>query len=466
MDLAGLFKKKPVFQCLDYIHLPVALVDENARVVDLNGALCALFGADRRDLLGLPLSGIGKISQAAGEIEKSLGTHAEQTLRIRLDGRVFNVMTYPLRQDGAGRMSGIVFEDVTRFVELEEELVKRNRLLMVINTISTVFIYSDEISQVFGRLIEKIQLVTDMGICWIAMKEEGKDFFALKGAAGLSRDFRQKLESGKLDDFLGMVTSLKEKEPFYVVEGEDMERGEYSFFRDEGIVFLVAQPLFAGPDKVGVLALGSRSPVSMGFDLASLIHLIGNHVSLIIEKVRLYENARYLAVTDALTGLFNLRHFYESLALEVARAKRYGTTFSITIFDVDDFKTINDTYGHQAGDEVLRKIAQAIRTTSRESDISARYGGEEFVIIQANTAKSEALSQAQRVKNAIESEYYIDQKIRISISGGVATFPVDGSDEKSLLYAADMALYEAKSMGKRQIRLAGGTGERGNGKSI
>ena len=83
------------------------------------------------------------------------------------------------------------------------------------------------------------------------------------------------------------------------------------------------------------------------------------------------------------------------------------------------------------------------------------------MIIQTNTTKAEAFKQAVRVKNAIESEYYIDQKIRISISGGVAAFPEDGSDEKSLLYAADMALYEAKGMGKRQIRLAGGSGKNG-----
>ncbi len=81
------------------------------------------------------------------------------------------------------------------------------------------------------------------------------------------------------------------------------------------------------------------------------------------------------------------------------------------------------------------------------------------MIIQTNTSKAEALKQAMRVKNAVESEYYIDRKIRLSISGGVATFPEDGPDEKRLLYAADMALYEAKGMGKRQIRLAGGEGE-------
>ncbi len=461
MDLSGLFKKKIVVPCLDYINMPVAVVDEDTHVVELNEALCALLDMGREEILGVPLSGIEKISGAAGELVKSLNTHTEQTGRIKLDDRVFNVVAYPIWQNGSGRLFGIVFEDITRFVELENELVRRNKLLMVINTISTVFIYSDDIISVFGRLIEKIQLVTDLGLCWIVLKEGGEKLI-LKGAAGISRDFRQKLEDGRFDDFHELVMSLQE--PFFVLEGEESKK--YPGFSNEGIVFLVAQPLMIGPDKAGVMAVGSRVPVSMGFDLASLIHLIGNHVSLIIEKVRLYEDARYLAVTDALTGIFNLRHFYDSLALEVARAKRYGTNFSVTIFDVDDFKSINDTYGHQAGDQVLRRIAAAIRQASRESDIAARYGGEEFVIIQTNTSKAEALKQAVRVKNAIESEYYIGQKIQISVSGGVAAFPEDGSDEKSLLYSADMALYEAKAMGKRQIRLAGGSGEKGHGKSF
>ena len=450
MDLTGLFKKKIVIHCLDYINMPVAVVDEEGRIAELNEALCALLDMGRKDLLGLPFAGIEKISAVAADVKKCLETHTEQTGRIELDGRIFNVVMNPIWHD-SGRLFGVVFDDVTRFVELENELVKRNRLLMVINTISTAFIYSDDISSVFGKLIEKIQLVTDLGICWISLRDGGEKF-VLKAAAGLSRDFRQKLEDGRFDDLHETVTSLKE--PFYVLEGDEIKK--YPGLADERIVFLVAQPLSVGPDKVGVLALGSRAPVSLGFDLASLIHLIGNHVSLIIEKVRLYENARYLAVTDALTGIFNIRHFYDSLAMEIARAKRYGTNFSVTIFDVDDFKAINDTYGHQAGDEVLRRIAAEIRKTTRETDIAARYGGEEFVIIQANTTKAEAYKQAVRVKNAIESEYYIDQKIRISISGGVAAFPEDGSDEKGLLYAADMALYEAKGMGKRQIRLAGG----------
>lgn len=455
MGFADFFRKKLVLKCLEYIKSPVAIVDGLARIQELNGAFCEMLGIERREFTGRPFSALTQLASLSGALENCISSHAAESGQIKIGPNAFNWMIYPIGpggQGGPGNLFGISLQDVTRHVELEEELVKRNRLLMVINSISTVFIYSDEISSIFDKLIEKIRLVTDLEICWIMLKPD--DSPRIRGAAGISRVFRIKLESGALEGFHQMAMSLSE--PFYVLEAEDLNK--YPLITSEGIEFLVAQPLSFGAKRAGVLAMGSRRPVQMGFDLASLIQLVGNHVSLVAEKVRLYEEAEYLAVTDALTGIFNLRYFYDSMAIETARAKRYGTHFSITIFDVDDFKAINDTFGHQAGDEVLKKIAQVIKAISRGSDIVARYGGEEFVIIQANTSKPEALKQAMRVKNAVESEYYIDRKMRVSISGGIATYPEDGQDEKELLYSADMALYKAKSMGKKQIRLAGGAG--------
>ena len=455
MGLTDIFKRRVVVQCLEYIKNPVIIVDAASEIVELNGAACSILGIDRDVFVGRPFSSLGRLAGIAAALGRSVAGNTQETGEIKLGPNVFSWLVYPIqtrRPAGADRFFGITLQDVTRHVELEEELAKRNRLLMVINTISTVFIYSDDIGSIFEKLLEKIQLVTDLPLCWIVIESDHKP--GLRSAAGVSRDFRMKLETGALEDFHKRVMTMSE--PFYVLGPEDFKT--YPPFAAEGIEFLVAQPLSAGGKKAGVLAMGSRKPVAMGFDFASLINLIGNHISLVIEKVRLYEEAEYLAITDALTGIFNIRYFYDSMALETARAKRYGTRFSITIFDVDDFKAINDTYGHQAGDEVLRKIALVMKSTSRESDIVARYGGEEFVIIQANTSKAEALKQAMRVKNAVESEYYIDRNIRVSVSGGIATYPEDGPDEKHLLYSADMALYEAKAMGKKQIRLAGGTG--------
>ncbi|MDA8168748.1 MAG: sensor domain-containing diguanylate cyclase [Nitrospiraceae bacterium] len=453
MKLRSVFKKRLIAPCFDYIREPAAIFDSGACIVETNESMARMVKIGKESMQGMRITDIEGFGPLAAGIESSIRAGLERIEQVRLADHIYNALIYPVKPDGEDRkkLFSIAFQDITQFVDLENELVRRNRLLMTINTISTAFIYSEDIGSVFGKLLEKIQLVTDLGVCWIVLKEK-EGGFVLRGALGISRDFREKLESGRLDGFHEMV--MVSREPFFVLEPEGLK--DYPDFGAEGLAFLVAQPLAIGPDRAGVLAIGNRAPVSLGFDLAALIHLIGNHVSLIIEKVRLYEEAEYLARTDALTGLFNLRYFYDALGLETARGKRYGNRFSLTVFDIDDFKTINDTYGHQAGDEVLRDIASIMKQVSRESDVVARYGGEEFVIILASTSREEAFKQAQRVKNAIEGGSYLGGKLKISISGGVAAFPEDGGDEKKLLYSADMALYEAKAMGKKQIRMAGG----------
>lgn len=443
-----MFRKKVVVPCLEYVFEPFIVFDSTRQIVELNDAMARLLAADRSVLRGRQVGEVEQLKTMQKAIENSITSGTGFVEQIKLGENVYNASIYPV-QTTDGRYFGVIFQNITKFINLEEELIRRNKLLMVINTISTVFIYTDEISSIFIRVLEKIQLVTDLDVFWIVIKND--EGIALRSALGVSREFREKLEAGRMNAFHEQVMSLKE--PFFVLEGEELNGNED--MTREGIMFLVAQPLSFGPERVGVLVMGNRTPVLMDFELASLIHLIGNHVSLVLEKVRLYEKAEYLAVTDALTGIFNVRYFYDTLELETARAKRYGNPFSISIFDVDDFKAINDKYGHQAGDEVLRTIATIMKRVSREADVVARYGGEEFIMILANTTKDEAFNQASRVKAAVEGERYLGNHVSISISGGIATFPEDGMDEKRLLYAADMALYDAKALGKRQIRHAG-----------
>jgi two-component system cell cycle response regulator len=450
MSLRDFFRKKALSACLDLVKEPIAVFDEKG-LLEVNASMAGLLREEKSLLKKKPLKELEVFEPLQDCIRQSLQGGGECAGEVHVDGLIFKATVYPLQAEGGEELAEVVLQDVTNFVSLEEELVNRNRLLMAINSISTAFITTDAISSVFERLIEKVTLITDLDICWIAVK--GEKGFGIRGTSGISSEFKGKLESGGLDEYHAEV--LRSGEPFFVLEDQETEK--FPDISKEGIRFIVGQPLMLGPDKAGVLAVGRRGAVRMGFDLASLLHLIGNHVSLILEKVRLYEEAEYLAVTDALTGLFNVRYFYDALSLELARAKRYVYSFSISLLDIDDFKSINDTYGHQAGDEVLRGIAGAMKRVSRESDIVARYGGEEFILILSNTGKDEAIKQAERVKNAVETEGYLENKyVKISLSGGIATFPGDGTDEKSLLHAADMALYEAKSLGKKQIRAAGG----------
>ncbi|MBI2892614.1 MAG: diguanylate cyclase [Deltaproteobacteria bacterium] len=155
-----------------------------------------------------------------------------------------------------------------------------------------------------------------------------------------------------------------------------------------------------------------------------------------------------LAVTDGLTGLHNHRHFQERLRRDLEIARRAGRPLSVAMFDVDHFKTYNDTYGHPAGDEVLRKVASAVRREARAADLVARYGGEEFVVAMPDADRDAAQAAAERIRRHVQAEGVV------TISGGIACFPEDGEDAESLIEQADRALYRAKRAGRDRIAVA------------
>ncbi len=169
-----------------------------------------------------------------------------------------------------------------------------------------------------------------------------------------------------------------------------------------------------------------------------------------------------LAVTDGLTGLYNHRHLHERLALEVERSQRSGLPLSLLMLDVDHFKQFNDSYGHPAGDEVLRQVARVLNDTRRANDVVARYGGEEFAVILVDTAKFTAAKVAERVRERIAAHDFADAATKaskgttITVSLGVATFPDDGGDAEALVRAADTALYAAKRAGRNRVVLSTG----------
>ncbi|MBL0216474.1 MAG: diguanylate cyclase [Myxococcales bacterium] len=164
-----------------------------------------------------------------------------------------------------------------------------------------------------------------------------------------------------------------------------------------------------------------------------------------------------LAVTDGLTGLYNHRHFHERLTLEVERSQRSGLPLSLLMLDVDHFKQFNDTFGHPAGDEVLRQLARVLADTRRANDVVARYGGEEFAVILVDTPKFTAAKVAERVRERIYGHDFSEAAPRaskLSTSIGVATFPDDGADAEHLVRAADTALYAAKRAGRNRVVLS------------
>lgn len=151
-----------------------------------------------------------------------------------------------------------------------------------------------------------------------------------------------------------------------------------------------------------------------------------------------------LAVLDGLTGLYNRRYFKELINLEFSRVKRNASSFSLLMIDIDNFKNYNDTKGHPAGDELLKKAAQVFKNCLREVDLVCRYGGEEFIIMLSQTDKKGAQIVAERLRMQIS--LYLPTTVSI----GVAVFPDDAQDSQALIEKADVALYKAKQTGKNK----------------
>jgi diguanylate cyclase (GGDEF)-like protein len=162
----------------------------------------------------------------------------------------------------------------------------------------------------------------------------------------------------------------------------------------------------------------------------------------------------YISIRDGLTGLYNYREFHRRLTEEAERSWRYGRPFSLLMLDIDNFKLVNDTYGHLTGDETLRALAALIAQAVRPTDQVARYGGEEFVIVLPETPRSGALATAERIRHIIATHpipVTLGQRVSLTVSIGVSTYPDDAESEEKLVGAADRALYAAKHAGRNQV---------------
>jgi diguanylate cyclase (GGDEF)-like protein len=213
-----------------------------------------------------------------------------------------------------------------------------------------------------------------------------------------------------------------------------------------------------GTDEDGIGRLLLYPPRDGSFDEESeqLAHWLAAQASIAIENERLHRTVKRQAITDELTQLANRRRFTETLAVEVRRAERFGDPLALVLADLDDFKLINDQYGHQIGDEVLRRFADVLRENVRDFDLPVRYGGEEFAVLLPETGLDGGEQLARRLQAALKRLRLPEiggDRPPVTASFGVAAFPTARSAEE-LLSAADGALYRAKAAGKDRVSTA------------
>ena len=217
---------------------------------------------------------------------------------------------------------------------------------------------------------------------------------------------------------------------------------------------LVVVPMVADGSAVGVLALekGGGLTATMKSTRVNALLQFAAHAALSLRSATLLAEVQRLARVDELSGLPNRRTFDETLAREVARSARTGEPVSLLLLDLDHFKQINDTYGHQGGDEVLRLVGRALANSVREQfDLPARYGGEEFAIVLPGCPAVPAGRVAEEVRKAISS---CCEGLRVTVSAGVAVYPWNADTAEGLTVAADEALYQSKRAGRDQVTIS------------
>lgn len=225
----------------------------------------------------------------------------------------------------------------------------------------------------------------------------------------------------------------------------------YHYGSQEQVRSILSVPMRRQDGKVyGVLTAQSYQPNSYSDDDRTLLEMLAAYAAAVLENARLLAEARQLADTDPLTELHNRRFFFEQTQKEFERARRLGNPLSVILLDIDNFKDVNDTYGHAVGDKVLKGVAGRLRQSVREIDFCGRYGGEEFIALILETPVYEAWQVGERLRMRIASEPFKVDKLEISITVSVGIAAVDDTctDVDTLFVRADRALYDAKDSGR------------------
>ncbi|MCI0411924.1 diguanylate cyclase, partial [bacterium] len=247
------------------------------------------------------------------------------------------------------------------------------------------------------------------------------------------------------------------EEPFILTKTQLNLQQMPLLFEEENLPSLstfLAAPMRHQQQRIGALLLGSKQEEAFSSHQARVVSILCNQAAVSLENSSIIQKMEELAITDGLTGLFNHRYFQEAFQRELERAERQNQKLTLLIMDIDHFKGFNDSFGHPAGDFILKSLAQVLKKNARKIDVLARYGGEEFAALLPGIDKKNARKTAERWRRNVQRSTFKSggQSFAITLSIGFATYPEDGHAKIELIEKADRGLYDAKENGRNQVR--------------
>lgn len=354
-------------------------------------------------------------------------------------------------------------------MQLESHAATMTTILDVSNSLIGQF----DIDAALTRIAQAIRKALGFEVVVFALYDPRKDEYLRRAHAGLDDVWdevrRKPVSSAEMAAFFNHEFRVSNS---YFISHTALRQSEHDFFvhpedADDGFLKpdewhqndLLLVPLTGGDAPMGYLSV--RDPHDRripSVDKVKTLEVFATQAVTALQSARQYEEIKRLTFIDALTPAYNHRYFQEALSKEIHRHSRTRHDLALAMLDIDNFKKINDSFGHPVGDEILKGLVEELMQNARDTDVVARYGGEEFAIIFPDTPAHSARDAANRFRDLVERRDFtvpaLGRTLHITVSIGVAVYPRDGATSADLISRADAALYFAKKNGKNQVAMA------------
>ena len=455
-----------LFQAIDHSSDLITMADLEGKVIFVNRAFLRTFRYSEHEIIGqsvrklTPASTPDSLGLEMGKKAREDGGWKGECIAVRQDGTEFPVLLSlgPIK-DGSGSLMGTfsIAQDITVQKEAEEHLRRSEGQLRAML----------EDSAKLTELVDIFQSCQSMEEAYKITENALRSMLAARsGALCITSSSRNIVESvATWGDHLSTDRTFSPDDCW------TLRRGRIHTVTDSGSPLRCGHvkgevqkghlcvPLAAQGETLGVLYLEGLGDDSAGNPIERVTQqatAVGERISLAIANLKLRGELRTQSIRDPLTGLFNRRYMEETLERELSRAARNEQLVALLMCDIDHFKRFNDTFGHQAGDVLLRALGDFLLQRTRGQDVPCRFGGEEFAVILAGASLDAARQRAELLRDEVKAliVHHGGQLLgRISLSVGVAAYPEHGKSAEELVMAADAALYLAKSEGRDRVVL-------------
>lgn len=428
------------------------------------------------DMRKFPLSGGRAIQVLIGiqtpEVIYGILIFETEDLSILKAGSL-NLLTLLVNQTALSLQDQLLRREMReKTIQLESHAATMTTILDVSNSLIGQF----DVDAALTRIAQAIRKALGFEAVVFALYEPRRDEYVRRAHAGLDdvwEEVRRKhVPTSEITAFFNPEFRASNS---YFVSHTSLRKSEHDFFvrPDEDDSFLkpdewhendmllvpLTSPLSGNDQMLGYLSV--RDPHDRRIptlEKVQTLEIFATQAVTALQSARQYEEIKRLTFIDALTPAYNHRYFQEALNKEIHRHSRTGHELALAMLDIDNFKKINDTFGHPVGDEILKGLVEELMRNARDSDVVARYGGEEFAIIFPDTATASARDAANRMREIVEKREFpipgVNRTLFITVSIGVALFPREGTTAADLISRADAALYHAKKHGKNQVAMA------------